>query len=204
MRLNFAMLSKIVRRTHMYLALFLTPWMLMYALSTLVMNHRNFFREQNEEDAVRYEKESEQTYGGTFAPDAGLSMKALQILKSLNMEGSHDARESPDRKTLRINRHDPLSPRRISFSADDGKLVVERQVFRTPAFLERMHRRSGYDSGYAVDRTWAFSVDLVVITMIFWGLSGLWLWWELRVTRWLGLLCAGLGIGLFGFFLATI
>ena len=37
------MISKVVRRTHMYLALFLFPWMLMYALSTLVMNHRALF-----------------------------------------------------------------------------------------------------------------------------------------------------------------
>ena len=36
-------ISKVVRRTHMYLALFLFPWVLMYALSTLVMNHRAVF-----------------------------------------------------------------------------------------------------------------------------------------------------------------
>ena len=29
--------------THMYLALFLFPWLLMYALSTAVMNHRALF-----------------------------------------------------------------------------------------------------------------------------------------------------------------
>ena len=30
--------SKILRRTHLYLALFLTPWVLMYAVSTLARN----------------------------------------------------------------------------------------------------------------------------------------------------------------------
>ena len=34
------MFSLLLRRAHMYLALFLFPWMLMYALSTLAMNHR--------------------------------------------------------------------------------------------------------------------------------------------------------------------
>ena len=34
------MFSKVIRRTHMYVALFLAPWVLMYALSTMVMNHR--------------------------------------------------------------------------------------------------------------------------------------------------------------------
>ena len=37
------MFSRFVRRTHMYLGLALFPWMLMYALSTLVMNHRAMF-----------------------------------------------------------------------------------------------------------------------------------------------------------------
>jgi hypothetical protein len=33
---------QLVRRVHMYLGLFLAPWMFMYAVSTLVMNHREF------------------------------------------------------------------------------------------------------------------------------------------------------------------
>lgn len=39
------MFSKFVRRSHMYLALFLTPSILMYALSTLAMTHRAAFRQ---------------------------------------------------------------------------------------------------------------------------------------------------------------
>src|SRR5262245_53684615 len=35
--LNRLMFSKIIRRSHMYLALFLMPWVLMYALSTMAM-----------------------------------------------------------------------------------------------------------------------------------------------------------------------
>ena len=36
--------SLVLRRTHMYAALFLTPWMLIYALSTMAMNHRDALR----------------------------------------------------------------------------------------------------------------------------------------------------------------
>jgi len=32
------MFAKQIRRIHMYLALFLAPWVLMYALSTMAMN----------------------------------------------------------------------------------------------------------------------------------------------------------------------
>ena len=35
-------ISRLVRRVHMFTGLFLAPWMLMYALSTLVMTHREY------------------------------------------------------------------------------------------------------------------------------------------------------------------
>lgn len=35
--------SKLIRRTHMYLALSLTPWMVVYALSSFIFNHHALF-----------------------------------------------------------------------------------------------------------------------------------------------------------------
>ena len=49
--------SLIIRRTHMYLGLFLFPWMLMYALSTMVMNHRALFVATYGAGPPAYEKE---------------------------------------------------------------------------------------------------------------------------------------------------
>ena len=40
--------------------------------------------------------------------------------------------------------------------------------------------------------------------MIFWVLSGLWMWWELKVTRVLGALFMLGGASLFVFYLATL
>jgi hypothetical protein len=34
--------SRLIRRIHMFSGLFFVPWMLMYALSTLVMTHREY------------------------------------------------------------------------------------------------------------------------------------------------------------------
>lgn len=52
--------------------------------------------------------------------------------------------------------------------------------------LARLHMRQGFRSQYAVDDAWAVSVDLVIGDMLFWVGSGLWLWWELEITRRLG------------------
>lgn len=105
------MFSKIVRRSHMYLALFLTPWMLMYALSTMAMNHREFFTQFYGEQPIAWEKERELTYTGTFPADAKPKDLARQILMSLGMDGTHNANLSKDGARLTIVRQDPVTPR---------------------------------------------------------------------------------------------
>ena len=43
----------------------------------------------------------------------------------------------------------------------------------------------------------AVSVDAVIVAMVFWALSGLWMWWEMRATRLWGAACAVTGVGYF-------
>ena len=83
-------------------------------------------------------------------------------------------------------------------------LTAAVQVYRTPGFLERMHRRRGYQTDYVRDDLWAVTVDMVIIAMVFWVASGLWMWWELRVTRRWGAVSAAAGLALFALFLLTI
>jgi len=47
-------------------------------------------------------------------------------------------------------------------------------------------------------------VDVAVVTMVFWSLSGIWLAWEIKRTRVWGLLSLGVGLGLFVLFAALI
>ena len=197
------MFSKFLRRSHMYLALFLIPWILIYALSTMAMNHRQFFTKRGD-SPVRFEKESEQTYTGTFPLQAAARQMALQLLKGLNLEGTFIVQGKPEGERITILRHDPIFPRRITFTPKSGLLVVERQVFSAHTFLERMHRRRGYQHDRLLEDAWAISVDVVIAAIVFWALSGVWMWWELRATRMWGGACLMLGVGLFGLFLFSI
>ncbi len=47
-------------------------------------------------------------------------------------------------------------------------------------------------------------VDLAVVGMPFWVLSGLWMWWEIKPARAAGAIFAPLGCGIFGLLLASI
>ena len=194
------MFSKIIRRTHMYIALFLAPWVLMYAASTILMNHR---AGQHGGPPV-FAKERELVYDGTFPAGATPRAMALQILAFLDMDGAHGVPNPGRDAAIVINRFDPVSPRRITFTPADGRIVVERQAFRTPAFLERLHRRRGFQHDYPLEDTWAFSVDLVIVAIAFWVFSGLWMWWEMKLTRRLGALCLAGGAALLAVFVLAI
>ena len=187
----------------MYLALFLFPWMAMYALSTLVMNHRALFVKKFGAGPVPFSVERELTFDGSLPPNAEPRGVSRMILASLGLDGAHAVNRRGD-GTLVINRHDLVFPRRITYTPSDQRLVIERMQYRTNALLERFHRLRGNRSVYGMDTVWAVSVDLVIVAMMFWVLSGLWMWWEMKVTRRLGALAALGGAGLFAFYLLAI
>ncbi len=191
------MFSKLVRRTHMYLALFLAPWMIGYAVSTIAMQHRM-------PRPTTFIKEREQTYPNTFEPGTPPREIAQQILADLNLEGAFGVQGPGPDGRLTINRQGMLAPRRVVFTPHDKRIVVERLELETSGFLNRFHRRRGYRQPYAADVAMAVSVDAVIVAMVFWALSGLWMWLEMRATRLWGLACAATGIGIFILFVATI
>ena len=127
---------------------------------------------------------------------------ALQLLATLDLDGAHQTNLRDGKLT--VNRLDPINPRRITFTPADKKVLVEKQTFETPVFLERMHRRRGYQHDYVLEDLWAISVDVTIVGIVVWALSGLWLWWEMKVTRKLGALALLGGLALFALFLAVL
>ncbi|NWF84777.1 MAG: hypothetical protein HXY18_13220 [Bryobacteraceae bacterium] len=121
---------------------------------------------------------------------------ALQILASLGMDGAHQATLREGR--LVIQRNEAIRPVRITYTVAGNRLLVERQVLEGAAFLERMHRRRGFQHPYLLEDLWAFSVDLFIAVMLFWILSGLWMWWEMKATHRWGIVSLLAGAALFG------
>ena len=187
----------------MYMALFMVPWVLVYALSTIVMNHRSLFDSFYGHKPAIWETEREISYPATFSGDIKRSTVAEQILQDLGLVGKYSVRGKLD-KSIRITREDPLAFRRITYRPQSQSLKIERRVFRSSDFLVHMHHRRGYDHDYLADDLWALSVDLFILSTVIWVASGLWMWWELSVTRLWGGVCIASGIALFTFFLVTI
>jgi len=197
-------ISCVVRRIHMFTGLFLAPWMVMYALSTLVMAHHEYVNSLYASKSPVLVKERELDYSRAFPTNVTRDVIAQQILQDLGMDGAHSVSGGRDGKPLVIQRQHAMSQRRLTFDASVSKITIEREEFRTPTILERLHRRRGYDKPYALEDTWGFTVDVAVVTMVFWCLSGIWLAWELKTTRVWGVLSFVVGLGLFVVFAVLI
>lgn len=72
----------------------------------------------------------------------------------------------------------------VSGSADEvppGESLTVRQ------FLLRLHLAHGYPDVGSPGWYWAVIVDVMAGVMVFWGVSGLLMWWQIKATRRLGL-----------------
>jgi hypothetical protein len=189
------MLSKLLRRIHLYTGFFLAPWVLMYAVSTIAMNHRAWLSGETSE-GPRWERRAERSFEGVLGVGTAGEQSRV-ILAFLDLDGAHNARWNPDRTALVIQRQRLRDPLRITYTPGDGKILIEGQPAKTSALLERMHRRRGYAQDYAADDVWAFIVDAFIIAMLFWVVSGFILWWQMKATRRMGLAFGLAGLAVF-------
>ena len=191
------------RRTHMYLGLFFAPWMLMYAFSSLVFNHHDLF-DAPHRGTSPWTIESEGIYEKPFPPDAKPEVMAEQILADCGLKGLFNAYENRETKILTINSFKFIKLKRITYNPADKKMLVERHKFRFSLFLRHLHLRRSYRPKFVLHTTWGVLVDISIFAMFFWVFSGLVVWWKIKKTRRLGMICTLSGMILFLFFIFAI
>ena len=188
----------------MYLALFLTPWMLVYALSGLVLNHGELVRSFYGGKFNDFEKLEERPYTAAFSADATTRLIGAQILADLGLAGSFNVQGTPAQPKLVITRNAGLSAHRVTYFRTENRLLIEKLTLNAPMTVNRLHFRHGYEQPFISAKIWGFVVDLAVVGMLFWVVSGIWMWWEIKPARTAGAVFALLGCGAFGLLLATI
>jgi hypothetical protein len=196
--------ARLIRRTHMYLALFLAPWMAIYALSGLAINHGPAVRAWYGASMNQFEKVGERPYTTVFSADADPRMVGAQVLEELGLSGAFFVQGKAGDPKLVINRNAAFSQHRITYLRAEQKLVIEKQTYAAPVFFNRSHFRSGYTQPFLPAKIWGFTVDLAIVGMLFWVLSGFVMWWEIKPARLTGAAFALVGFGLFGVLLFTI
>ena len=81
-------------------------------------------------------------------------------------------------------------PVRVFYDMASGRVSSMAAEAKSPlplrSFLLRMHTAHGYSATVAARWFWAIAVDAMFVSMVFWGLSGVFMWWQIKRTRWLG------------------
>jgi hypothetical protein len=188
----------------MYLALFLMPWMIIYALSGLVLNHHPAVRALYGARIGQMEKIEERAYTATFSENADTRMIGGQILEDLGLSGTFNVIGTPAQPRLIINRNGAFSQHRITYFRTENRLLVEKQSFSAPVFVNRAHFRHGYEQPFLAAKSWGLIVDLAIAGMVLWVFTGLLMWWEVKPARLAGAGFAVVGVGLFAIMLFTI
>jgi hypothetical protein len=75
--------------------------------------------------------------------------------------------------------------------ADDPAPAEEMSTRR---FLTRLHLAHGYPGEQNARWFWAVVVDAMAFVMVFWGVSGIFMWWQIKATRKFGFLVLVLSV----------
>ncbi len=174
------------RRLHLYLGMFLLPWVLVYAVSSLVFSHMAAIRKW---DGVtpQWKTELEREYSLPVPPGADLRQVGARVLSDLGMEGPFFAGR-PGPKRLNINPANFWKRQRVTYFIDQQKVVVQSlEPLRWYQVLVGFHLRSGYRQEDFLSDLWAATLDLVCIAFLLWIASGIYMWWQIRLTRFWGM-----------------
>lgn len=89
-------------------------------------------------------------------------------------------------------------PARITYVLNDGHIDINRFTgddgMPLRHFLLRMHTSHGQSPTWNGRSFWSLAVDTMAIAMVFWGISGIIMWWQIKRTRWIGVIIIGLSI----------
>ena len=187
------------RRAHLYLALVLLPWFLMYGVSSIPFSHNQYFEERDKAKCLPlWTKRFERSYDIAIPDGPELRAVGNQILKDTGLEGAHGTyRQSANQVNVYI--YTFWKSTQVKYFINEKKLIAEDRRFRWEHFLTAMHAKGGFDQG-GLHNLWGVVVDLVCLGMFLWVFTGIVMWWTLpfaRIWGWLAILSGSLSFAWF-------
>ena len=192
--------SHLNRRLHLYLALFLLPWFLMYGVSSLPFSHNGYFEERDKAKGLPlWNKRFERSYDVPVPEGPDLKSLGDRIMKDTGLQGAYGTyRQSPNQVNVYV--YSFWKSTQVKYYIAERKLIAEDRRFRWDNFLTGMHAQGGFEQG-GYRNLWAIMVDLVCLGMLLWVVTGMLMWWSLPFARWWGWLAVGSGTLAFALFI---
>jgi hypothetical protein len=185
------------RRLHLYLALTLLPWFLMYGASSIPFAHGQFFEQRDTRRGlpmwtVRYERPLDVPLPSADPEDMRRFGKRLLDEGDIHPTSYGVYRQSPTQ--LNVYAFSFWHSTQLLCFTDRKIVRAEDRRFRWDQFLTGMHARGGFQNEGVLVSSWSVIVDAVQIGILLWVASGLVMWWELRGHRRSGLLAILAGV----------
>lgn len=189
------------RDLHLYLGLFLSPLILLFAISTLGLNHR-----WHQAEPASPPTTAAVEINGTV----GSVDQARDILRQLRVTGEIDyVRHNPKSERLSIPVTKPGVATRVEVDLRTRRATIEVQEQGLVGALAYLHRMPGphnvrFRGNWTYMRWWSAVTDFAVYGTLLLTVSGLYLWWMLRAERRTGWVMLGAGASTVAVLIASL
>ena len=196
------------RRLHLYLALILLPWSVMYGVSAIPFTRNSFFNDLYEDGVPQYTTRFEGAYDRPV-PESwraeDLRPFAREVIADMGLEvKSAFGAYRPNKREIIVFVYTFWENTRMVYTIEAQHIKVEDRRFRWDQFMTGLHGRGGFQQDGFLNTFWSVIVDLVCLGFILWSLSGIYMWWQLKGTRIWGLVALGGGCLSFLVFLVNL
>lgn len=133
---------------------------------------------------------------------AAVEAKVAQLLPKLDIQAKTPLRANPrsapevrfrmtDAKQQAWNVTYNLGSGRL-----DGRLAEDSPKLGFNELLTRLHTTHHYPLDFGATWLWALFADITGVTLVIWALTGLFMWWQMKPTRVIGVVSISLALGL--------
>jgi hypothetical protein len=187
-------LSPFIRTLHLYFGLFISPFILIFGISVLALNHAGFL---NQVKPVKYLPEF-RTKLDNIPLDTTDLVTARAIIRKLGIRGEIDyISKKDDQLSFPVNK--PGLKNRVIVNTITDSVVITRQLEGSVRAMNYLHIMPGPHNATIRGNSlflkiWRLMADAVVYIMFFLILSGVFLWYFLKFERNAGIYAIALGI----------
>ena len=174
-----------VRDLHLYAGLFLSPFVLLFAVSTVLLNHPS----RSESGQVEPKREVPvQIPPG----EPGSIAHARELIQQIGVTGEMDyVRHNAKSERLLIPVSKPGESTRVEVDLRAKTATIESEQRSLGDALNYLHKMPGphnvrFRGNWVYMSWWAVTADVVVYGILFLTVSGLYLWWKIKRERAVG------------------
>jgi len=180
---------QLVRDVHLYIGLFLSPLVLVFAISTIILNHR-----WDPEPTVSKEQRPVQLESGLQDREQG-----RRLMKQLGLRGElRVARRLAQGRKFLLTVGAPGSESRVDVNVPEAMAQITHNNRGSMGAAVFMHMMPGPHKPrrlleWTVLKLWGGMADFTVYSLFFLSISGIYLWATIRAERKAGLVVLGAG-----------